>query len=105
MNPNLLANLQVQGSMTLADGRREGTLQADAVLEDGVNCLLRNAEPSVGPFYGRDVHLLPGDGHLGGVEDLLHGGGDLRADAVAGNQGHDGGLAADAAQGDGSWCR
>lgn len=51
--------------MALADGRRKGSLEADTVLENRVNCLLGNAEPTVGSLDGRDVHLFPGDGHLG----------------------------------------
>lgn len=98
----VLSNLQIERAVALADRRRQRPLQADAVLQNRVDRLLGDAEAAVRPFYWCYIDLLPGDGHLGRLEDLLHGGGNLRADAVAGNQGHDGGLAADAAQGGGA---
>lgn len=73
--------------MSLADGCHQRPLQSNLVFVDGVYGSLRNAELAVGTSDRRDVHSLPHDRYIGGREYLLHGGGYLRSDPVAGNQG------------------
>jgi len=67
--------------VALADRRRHGTFQPDAVLEHRVEVLARDHRVGARVDGGADVLLVPGHGHARGVEDGADGVGDLGADA------------------------
>src|SRR6185436_13705 len=77
----------VDGPEALADRRLERALQRDARALDGVERRVRNR---IAVFrdggHARGLHV-PLDVRAGGFEDANGGGGDGRADAVAGDQG------------------
>jgi len=73
--------------MPLANGGGQRALQANLVLVHWVDTPGRYVHFPVATFDRRDVDRFPIDWHARHVEDLLHGGADFGADAVAGDQG------------------
>mmetsp|Transcript_10786 Transcript_10786/g.32062 ORF Transcript_10786/g.32062 Transcript_10786/m.32062 type:complete len:323 (+) Transcript_10786:437-1405(+) len=82
----LLAQGQIERPETLSNRGRHRALQADAVLLDRLEVLQRYHRVGAGVDRLANNLLVPSDRHAGGVEDLLHGLGDVRANAVAGEE-------------------
>src|SRR5690242_19157392 len=77
------AERQVERDVTLADGRREWTLQGDVVLLDALNRLVGDDRLAVFVQAGCDVAGLPLDGHIRSRVDILDRLRDLGADTIA----------------------
>jgi len=82
----LLAQLHVNALEALADGRGDGALEGDLVgLDGGERPLGQDVVVPLVEGGGAGGELDPVDGQTRGVDDAAGGGGDLRADAVAGD--------------------
>ncbi len=74
----------------LAESHRglQRALEGDAGAGDRIGRLLRHAGAVTAlEDLGAGLRLLPFDGHAGGLDDAARGQGDLRTDAVAGDEG------------------
>ena len=72
MESYLLAEGKVEAHVALADGRGQGSLQAQLGPAHALDGLRWDAGPPVWAPDGRHVHRLPGDGHLPGGEETTN---------------------------------
>ena len=77
------AERQIERDVTLADGRREGTLEGNVVPVDALNGLVGDDRLAVGVQAGCDVARLPLDRHVRGRVDVLDRLRNLGADTIA----------------------